>query len=88
MTQPRIRPSPKAVAFHVTRDQYEILKAECASGAARSLSELARSRVLRAIAGHSLVQVARKLEELEAAVEQLAEAVAHAPRGAGVSNGR
>ena len=60
----------KPVAFHVTRDEYEKLKAECDAGAARNPSELARARILRAVTGNSLAAVATRLAELEQAVQQ------------------
>lgn len=72
MPKPR-NPRTKPVAFHVTRDEYQRLQAECAAGAARNPSELARSRILRAVTGNSLAGIASKLDELEQAVHQLSQ---------------
>jgi len=79
---PKTRTKP--VAFHVTPDEYEKLQAECAAGAARNPSELARVRLLRAVTGNSLSGVATRLDELKQAVDQLSQAL----KDNGVSHGR
>jgi flagellar biosynthesis chaperone FliJ len=65
----------KPVAFHVTRQEYERLQAECAARGARSLAELVRAKVLRGVHGNSLAGVADQLDQLEQAVQQLSEAI-------------
>jgi hypothetical protein len=79
----------KVVAFNVTPEEYKRLEAELAAGGAHSLSDLARAKVMRGVNGNSLAGVARKLQELETAVQQLSEALSKtkAP-SAGVAHGR
>ena len=79
----------KVVAFNVTREEYERLKAEFAAGGAHSLADLARMRVMRAVSGNSLAGVADQLDQLEQAVQQLSEAI-HSTQieTSGASHGR
>ncbi len=73
---PKVRfNSSKVVAFNVTLDEFERLKAEFAAGGAHSLVDLARAKVMRAVSGNSLVSVAQRLDQLEQAVQQLSEAI-------------
>ena len=65
----------KTVVFRITREEYAHLKSACSEHRARSLSEFARAKVLRAVGEPSLVEVGRKLGELELAVEQLSRAL-------------
>jgi hypothetical protein len=63
----------KAIVFRVTEEDYARLESKTQSSGARSLSEFARSKLLRALGEPSLAEVGRKLSELETAVQQLAE---------------
>jgi hypothetical protein len=81
VTKTRNQPT-KPVAFHVTRGEFERLQAECAANGARSLAELVRTKVLRAVTGNSLAGVATQLDELEQAVRQLSQSLK-----TGASNG-
>lgn len=73
---PRFQPGPTTpVAFLVTQEEYERLKAESIPAGARSLPEFVRAKVLRGITGSSLVRVASQLDELEQAVRQLSRAL-------------
>ena len=84
---PRNRSPLKPVAFHVTRDEFERLQAECAAGAARNPSELARTRILRAVTGNSLTGVAAKLDELEQTVRQLQSSLKNGADHTGANHG-
>jgi hypothetical protein len=63
----------KAIVFRVTEEDYARLESKTQASGARSLSEFARSKLLRALGEPSLAEVGRKLSELETAVQQLAE---------------
>lgn len=78
MRQPSVsrRASPtrwptKSVAFLVTRDEYERLRSECAAGAARTMPELIRAKLLPSINSVSAASVATRLDELEHVVHSL-----------------
>ncbi len=71
MPQPKSR--TKAVVFRITEEDYTRLEAKTRASGARTLSEFARSKVLRAVSEPSLADVGRRMEELEAAVQQLTE---------------
>ena len=79
----RFQPS-QPVAFHVTREEYERLEAEFRAGAARSLPELIRGKILRSIATLPLVDISRNLDKLERALHELSEAL----EKTGASHGR
>jgi len=63
----------KAIVFRITEEDYARLESKTRASGARTLSEFARSKVLRAVSEPSLVEVGRRMEELEAAVQQLTE---------------
>ncbi|HXP85400.1 MAG TPA: hypothetical protein VN841_11810 [Bryobacteraceae bacterium] len=70
-----LNPRSKSVIFRITTEEYEFLKSELAAHGARSISDLARSRVLRGQGDPLLAQVGRKLDDLESAVQHLAAAI-------------
>ncbi len=88
MPKARARNS-KAICFNVTREEYERLQAEFSLAGAHSFADLARAKVMRGVNGDSLTGVARKLDELEQAVQQLSEAI-HSTQveTSGASHGR
>jgi hypothetical protein len=61
----------RSVIFRLTQEEYNCVKSSSSAGGARSLSEFARTHVLRAAGEPSLGQVERKLDALHQAVEQL-----------------
>ena len=63
----------KAIVFRITEEDYARLELRTRASGARTLSEFARSKVLRAVNEPSLAEVGRRMEELEAAVQQLTE---------------
>ena len=65
----------KTVVFRITPDEYDHLKTACSEQGARSLSDYARARVLAATDEPALAGIGRKLNELELAVQQLADAL-------------
>lgn len=68
VTQPRNR----VVLFRLTQEEYQRLQTACAEGAARSISDFARARVLGAPPEvSSLAQIEAKLAELSQAIETL-----------------
>ncbi len=72
---PKVRTrNSKAVCFNVTVEEYQRLQAEFGAGGAHSLADLARAKVMRGVNGNSLAGLARKLDDLEQAVQQLSEA--------------
>ena len=71
------KPRKRAVIFRITQDEYDHLKSACSARGARSLSDFARSRVLRALGEPSLADVGQRINELELAVQQLAEVLSH-----------
>ena len=66
-----IQPRTRSVIFRLTQDEYHHLEAACSMGGARSLSDFARSRVLRATGEPSLAEVEKKVDEIKVAVQQL-----------------
>jgi hypothetical protein len=66
-----LKPRSKSIIFRITSEEYEHLKAEIASHGARSLSDLARTRVLGGNADPLLAKMGRKLEDLESALQHL-----------------
>jgi hypothetical protein len=71
------KPRKRAVIFRITQEEYNSLKSACSAGGARSLSDFARSRVLRALGEPSLSDVGQRINQLEQAVQQLAEVISH-----------
>ncbi len=67
------KPKTKAIVFRITEEDYARLESKTQASGARSLSEFARSKLLRAVGEPSLAEVGRKLSELETAVQHLAE---------------
>jgi len=63
----------KTIVFRITEEDYAQLESKTRASGARRLSEFARSKLLRAVSEPSLAEVGRRMEELEAAVQQLAE---------------
>ena len=70
---PVIKSKTKAIVFRITEEDYARLESKTQASGARSLSEFARSKLLRTLGEPSLAEVGHKLNELEAAVQQLAE---------------
>lgn len=68
-----VKSRTKAIVFRITEENYARLESKTQASGARSLSEFARSKLLRAVGEPSLVEVGRKLSELETAVQHLAE---------------
>jgi len=68
-----VKSKTKAIVFRITEEDYERLESKTRATGARSLSEFARSKLLRAVGEPSLAEVGRKLSELETAVQHLAE---------------
>jgi hypothetical protein len=72
---PTLKPRSKSIIFRITPEEYEYLKSETAAHGARSLSDLARSRVLGDKAGAALTQLGHKLAEMESTLRHLAAAI-------------
>ena len=73
-----IRARNRAVIFRVTEEEYTHLKKACYAGGGRSLSDFTRLKLLGPPAEGAtpaFFQVAEKLDELKAAVQQLARLV-------------
>jgi hypothetical protein len=73
-----IRARNRAVIFRVTEEEYTHLKKACSAGGGRSLSDFTRLKLLGPPAEGAtpaFFQVAEKLDELKAAVQQLARLV-------------
>lgn len=64
-------PRNRTVIFRLTQDEYQQLEATVRADGARSLSELARLKVLRKSEEPSLTELKLKLDELAGAVEGL-----------------
>lgn len=73
MPKPAEKSKTKAIIFRISEEDYARLESKTQASGVRSLSEFARSKVLRATAEPSLAEVGQKLSELESAVKQLAE---------------
>jgi hypothetical protein len=70
-----LNPRSKSVIFRITTEEYEYLKSELTTQGARSLSDLARSRVLGGQGDRMLAQMGRKIDNLESALQHLAAAI-------------
>jgi hypothetical protein len=70
-----LKPRSKSVIFRITAEEYEYLKSETTAHGARSLSDLARSRVLGGSGDPVLAQMGRKLEDVESALQLLTAAI-------------
>ena len=71
-------PRNRTVIFRLTQEEYQQLEAICSAGGARSLSDFARSKVLRAderAPGPSLAEIEKKIDELAGVVEILARTI-------------
>lgn len=73
MPKPATKSKTKAIVFRISEEDYARLESKTQASGARSLSEFARGKVLRATAEPSLAEVGQKLSELESAVQQLAQ---------------
>jgi hypothetical protein len=74
-----VRARTRAVIFRVTEEEYAHLKKACSAGGGRSLSDFTRLKLLGPPAegvSPAFSQVAEKLDELKAAVQQLTSLVA------------
>jgi len=69
----------RAVLIRISQDEYEHLQSDVVASGSRSMSELARSRVLRAIGEPTLADMGQKLGKLEAAVKRLTQVVNRQP---------
>jgi hypothetical protein len=65
----------RAVSFRIAREEYLRLEAEARASNFRNPSDCARAKLMRAIGKPSLAEVASKLNEVEMAVQQLAQAL-------------
>jgi hypothetical protein len=82
------KPRNRVVLFRLTQDEYNQVQEACASGAARSVSDFARARILGGPTdATSMTQIESRLAELSRTVERLTNVVetAVAPRS-GVSS--
>lgn len=70
-----MKPRNRMVVFRITEEQHVQLRVASSREGARSLSEFARSSVLRALGEPSLAGLAQALEEVKTSVEQLAQIV-------------
>ena len=70
-----MKPRSRIVVFRITEEQHVELKSACAREGARSLSEFARSSVLRALGEPSLARIEETVNEVKTAVEQLTQMV-------------
>src|SRR5262249_14832878 len=70
-----MKPRSRIVVFRITEEQHAQLKTACARDGARTLSEFARSSVLRASGAPSLARIEETVNEVKTAVEQLTEMV-------------
>jgi hypothetical protein len=70
------------VLFRLTQEEYAQVQQACADGAARSVSDFARARILGQSSAESpaLTQMQTRLEELTRAVEMLTRVMNPAPR--------
>ena len=85
------KPRNRVVLFRLTQEEYAQVQQACTDGAARSVSDFARARILGQPSAESpaLTQMQAQLEELTRAVETLTRGLNPAPRadaaGAGTS---
>ena len=66
-----IEPRTQAIIFRLTDDELNHVKIACAATGSRSLSDFARSQVLRTPGEPSLLEVNKKLDDLRVAVQQI-----------------
>ena len=84
------KPRNRVVLFRLTQEEYAQVQQACTDGAARSVSDFARARILgQASESPAMAQMQAQLEELTRAVETLTRALNPTPRaeaaGAGAS---
>ncbi len=65
----------RTVIFRLTDEEYEALKAACLESGARTVSDFARSELLRSV-GRDQQEVAEKLAEIESGMHRLEELLA------------
>lgn len=70
-----VKPKGKSVVFRIAQEDYARLAPVVTASGARSFSEFARAQVLRVLGEPSLADVGQKLNELEATMKQLTEAL-------------
>jgi hypothetical protein len=68
-------PRSQSIVVRITQDEYERLQPEISASGSRSLRELARAKVLRAVGEPSLAGVAQKVSALELAIARLEHAL-------------
>jgi hypothetical protein len=68
-------PRSQSIVVRITQDEYERLQPEISASGSRSLRELARAKVLRAVGEPSLAGVAQKVSALERAIARLEHAL-------------
>lgn len=75
-----LRPRNRLVNFRLNQEEYETLKAACSSNGARSISDFARSAVMRSVGagepGEGLIlvrlsKVGHRISELESRIRNL-----------------
>ncbi|MEO5924913.1 MAG: hypothetical protein ABIR70_13925 [Bryobacteraceae bacterium] len=82
------KPRNRVVLFRLTQDEFDEVQKACAGGAARSVSEYARARILGLTdQPSSLAQLENRVADLSHAVTQLTRMVesANAPRAEAAS---
>jgi transposase-like protein len=71
-----IEPRTQAVIFRLTEHELNQVKTACSKAGSRSISDFARSQVLRATGEPSLVEVDEKLDQLRVAVQHIKDMLA------------
>jgi hypothetical protein len=76
------KPRNRVVLFRLTQDEFNQIQQACTDGAARSVSDYARARILGLAASDtsSLAQLENKVMALTRAVEHLTNSIASPPR--------
>ncbi len=83
------KPRNRVVLFRLTQDEFNQIQQSCTDGAARSVSDYARARILGLASSEqpSLAHVEKKLADLSHAVENLTNLIqgANTPRAEAVT---
>lgn len=69
------KPRNRVVLFRLTQDEFDEIQQACADGAARSVSDYARARILGLGDSPSIAQLEKKITDLSRAVTQLSRLV-------------
>ena len=79
-----LKPRVRMVSFRLSEEEYDTLQNLCLSEGARSVSELARSTVCRALGvsnGSPVVTLEKRVQELDREIKRLSLLVETTPRG-------